>query len=116
MADDQNLFNEHEQLLFSNVVAIAEKAGKTVSLLVTPAADDKEGLLMTAQRLQSLVAVIGPSRTGSTHDQALQAGEAWEKLPQPRPRLYLEMMSRDGQVQRVRLGPHAPQLRPTDCW
>ena len=114
MAADQDLFSEHEQLLFSNVVAIAEKAGKTVSLLVTPAADDKEGLLMTAQRLQSLVVVIGPSRTGSLPEQSRLAGLAWEKLSQPRPRLYLEMMTRDGQIQRVRLGPHAPQLRPED--
>jgi amino acid transporter len=114
MAVDQDMFSEHEQLLFSNVVAIAEKAGKTVSLLVTPAADDKEGLLITAQRLQSLVVVIGPSRTGSPPEQSRLAGLAWEKLSQPRPRLYLEMMTRDGQIHRVRLGPHAPQLRPED--
>jgi amino acid transporter len=114
MATDQNLFSEEEQMLFSNVVGLAEKAGKTVSLLVAPAADDKEGLMITAQRLQSTTIVIGPSRSGSEHEQSRLAGLAWEKLAEPRPRLYLEMVESNGTVRRTRLGPHAPQLRPED--
>ena len=111
--DDSRLFGGAEQRLFSKVVALAERAGKTVSLLVTPAVDDKEGLLMTAQRLQSVVVVIGPSRSGTAGEQARLAGLAWEKLDEPRPRLYLEIFAPSGHL-RIRLGPHAPELSPED--
>jgi amino acid transporter len=112
--EDRRLFGDAEQLLFSKVVAVAERAGKPVSLLVTPAVDDKEGLMMTAQRLNSIVVVIGPSRTGTASEQARLAGLAWEKLEEPRPRLYLEVVAAGEPVQRIRLGPHAPELSPED--
>jgi len=67
-----------------------------------------------AQRLQSTTIVIGPSRSGTEHEQSRLAGLAWEKLAEPRPRLYLEMVENNGAVRRTRLGPHAPQLRPED--
>jgi len=54
------------------------------------------------------------SRSGTEHEQSRLAGLAWEKLAEPRPRLYLEMVENNGAVRRTRLGPHAPQLRPED--
>jgi amino acid transporter len=112
--EDSRLFGDAEQILFSKVVALAEKAGKPVSLLVTPAVDDKEGLMMTAQRLQSVMVVIGSSRSGTSGEQARLAGLAWEKLEEPRPRLYLEVVAKGGVVERTRMGPHAPELNAGD--
>ncbi len=111
---DEQLFSEYEQLLFSTVVGLAEKMGKPVSLAVVPGTDPFEAILLTAQRMRSDRVVLGPSSRLSGQEQALQAGLAWEKLPNPRPRLDLEVVRPSGDVQKFHLGPHAPQLRPED--
>jgi hypothetical protein len=51
---------------------------------------------------------------GAANEQARLAGLAWEKLEEPRPRLYLEIVAPGEPVQRIRLGPHAPELSPED--
>src|SRR5437764_124642 len=50
---EQHLFTSYEQLLFSRVTALAEKAGKHVDLLVVPSSNIFEAIAHTASHLDS---------------------------------------------------------------
>ena len=110
----REIFDHYEQELFTSVVSVAEKEGKPVSLLVVPATDVFEAIIMTAQRLDSSRIVCGLSNKLTADEQAKLTGDAWEKLPEPRPRLTLEVHAPDGTVREYTLGPHSPRLRPQD--
>jgi amino acid transporter len=112
--DASQVFDHYEQELFTAAVAVAEKAGKPIHLLVVPATDVFEAIMVTAQRLASSRVVCGLSNKLSADEQAKLTGDAWERLPEPRPRLTLEVHAPDGTVQEYALGPHAPRLRPQD--
>jgi hypothetical protein len=96
------------------VVSVAEKEGKPVSLLVVPATDVFEAIILTAQRLDSSRVACGLSNKLTADEQAKLTGDAWERLPEPRPRLTLEVYSPDGSIREYTLGPHTPRLRPQD--
>jgi hypothetical protein len=100
--------------LFSKVVALAEKQGKPVSLLVVPGTDVFDAIMMTAQRLDSSRVVSGLSTKLSADEQAKMTGDAWERLPEPKPRLTMEIIVSDGRRYEYPLGPHEPRLRPSD--
>jgi len=70
--------------------------------------------VVTAQRLDSSRIVCGLSNKLTTDEQAKLTGDAWERLPEPRPRLCVEIHSPNGAVHEYPLGPHAPRLRPQD--
>ncbi len=108
------VFDHYEQELFTASVAVAEKAGKPVHLLVVPATDIFEAIVVTAQRLDSSRIVCGLSNKLTADEQARLTGDAWEHLPEPRPRLTMEVHSPDGTVREYALGPHAPRMRPQD--
>jgi amino acid transporter len=108
------IFDHYEQELFTSAVALAEKEGRPVSLLVVPAADVFEAIIMTAQRMNSSRIVCGLSNKLTPDEQAKLTGDAWEKLPEPRPRLTIEVHLPDGSVREFALGPHAPRMRPQD--
>ena len=109
------LFSSNETELFSKVVALAEKAGKHVELIVVPGVDPNMAGVQTAQRLQSSRIVAGVSTKMSPAEQGRRVGEAWEKLPAPRPALSLEIIEPDtGKSLYFNLGPHPPQLWPED--
>jgi nucleotide-binding universal stress UspA family protein len=112
--DTEDVFDHYEQELFTSVVAVAEKEGKPVSLLVVPATDVFEAILLTAQRLDSSRIVCGRSNKLNTDEQAKLTGDAWERLPEPRPRVTLEIYGADGAIREYQLGPHTPRLRPED--
>jgi len=107
----KDVFDHYEQELFSRVVAVAEKEGKTVSLLVVPASDVFECIVMTAQRLGSSRVVCGLSNKLTADEQARLTGDAWERLPDPKPRIAMEIIRPDGTALEYSLGPHAPRLR-----
>ena len=109
LAPDQ-LFSTIEQLLFTKVLAIAEKEGKPVRLAVTAANDLWESILRTAEDLQSSTVVVGSSSKMSITEQAHDIGMAWERMPDPRPRITLEIFMPSGQEQVFYLGPHSPRL------
>jgi amino acid transporter len=113
LAPDQ-LFSTIEQLLFTKVLSAAEKEGKPVRLAVAAANDLWEGVLRTAANLQSSAIVLGSSSNISIADQAREIGLAWERMPEPRPRLALEIFTPSGQEQIFYLGPHAPRLTPKE--
>ncbi len=108
------VFDHYEQELFTAAVAVAEKEGKPISLLVVPATDVFEAIMVTAQRLDSSRVICGLSNKLSADEQAKLTGDAWERLPEPRPRLTLEVCAPDGAIREFALGPHSPRMRPQD--
>jgi hypothetical protein len=113
LAPDQ-LFSTIEQLLFTKVLAVAEKEGKPVRLAVAAANDLWEGILRTAANLESSTIVCGSSSKMPVTEQARAIGLAWERMPEPRPRVTLEIFTPSGQEQIFYLGPHAPRLTPKE--
>jgi amino acid transporter len=112
--DATQVFDHYEQELFTAAVAVAEKEGKPISLLVVPATDVFEAIMVTAQRLDSTRVICGLSNKLTADEQAKLTGDAWERLPEPRPRLTLEVCAPDGAVREFALGPHTPRMRPQD--
>ncbi len=112
--DSGELFNDYEQELFTKVVEVAEKAGKHVSLMVVPTANVFDGIMQTAQRLESSRVVCGISNKLNADQQAKFTGDAWERLPEPRPNLVFEVNSPETGPVEYYLGPHAPRMRPQD--
>ncbi len=110
----KDVFDHYEQELFSRVVAVAEKEGRPVSLLVVPSTNVFDSIVVTAQRLESARLICGLSNKLSADEQAKLTGDAWERLPEPRPRLTLEVVFPDGSLREYQLGPHAPRLRDQD--
>ncbi len=113
LAPDQ-LFTTIEQLLFTKVLAAAEKQGKPVRLAVAAANDLWEGVLRTAANLNSSTVAAGSSSKTSITEQAHDIGLAWERMAEPRPRVTLEIFTPSGQEQVFYLGPHAPRMTPKE--
>jgi amino acid transporter len=111
---EQNVFSQYEQMLFTRVVSLAEKMGRPVSLAVVPGVNPEETIMVTARRLRSSTVVVSRSFRVRAAEKARMIGLAWEKLPHPRPRLALEVISPNGDTSRFLLGPHAPSIRPED--
>jgi amino acid transporter len=112
--DAGQVFDHYEQELFTAAVAAAEKEGKPVSLLVVPATDVFDAIVVTAQRLESSRIVCGISNKLSADEQAKLTGDAWERLPEPKPRIVMEVRLPDGVAREYYLGPHTPRLRDQD--
>ncbi|MGH9729193.1 MAG: APC family permease [Candidatus Acidiferrales bacterium] len=110
----EQLFSTIEQLLFTKVLAIAEKEGKPVRLAVAAANDLWDGILRSAANLHSASIVVGGSSKMSTTEQAREVGLAWERMPEPRPRLALEIITAGGLQRVFYLGPHSPHLTPKE--
>jgi amino acid transporter len=116
ISDGDAPFTERETELFTKVVSLAEKAGKTVKLLTVPGDDPNTALMQTAARLQSSRIVIGTSPKLAPAQQGHAIGAVWEKLPEPRPALSLEIIPDDPSERPMffNLGPHPPRLWPED--
>src|ERR1700741_3971864 len=108
--DADQLFGSIEQHLFSQALSLAEKRGKSIRLAVVAANDLWDGILRAGQNLESSTIVIGRSAKDNTEEQARQIGEAWEKLPDPKPQFNLEIHLPNGDKIYKVLGPHAPNL------
>jgi amino acid transporter len=108
------IFSDWETELFSKVVSVAEKAGKHVELLAVLGKDASWALVQAAQQLQSARVVVSASAQASPTEQARRLGRAWEQLPEPRPPLSVEVISPGREPQLFALGPHPPQLWPSD--
>lgn len=108
------VFDHYEQELFTAAVAVAEKEGKPISLLVVPATDVFEAIMVTAQRLDSSRVICGLSNKLTADEQSKLTGDAWERMPEPRPSIALEVYAPDGTVREYIIGPHNPRLRPQD--
>ncbi|MDP8989205.1 MAG: APC family permease [Acidobacteriota bacterium] len=113
LRDDQ-LFAGYEQELFSHVVTLAEKEGKSVELLVVPAVDPFDALVQTASSLRASKLVVGVSPRMESDELAHRIGLAWENQPSPRHPFSLEITQTDRPSTYVNLGPHPPRLWPED--
>lgn len=110
----EQLFSGKEQELFTRALSLAEKKGKTIHLAVAPATGKWDGILRAAQSLRSSSIVLGLSPSRPVTEEARVAGLAWERLPDPKPQLALEIYSPNGQEHVFYLGPHAPHLTPKE--
>ena len=110
----EQLFSETEQLLFTRALSLAEKEGKSIHLSVAAAGDIWEGILRSAYSLQSTTIVLAASAKMPLTEEARYIGLAWERLPEPKPQLTLDIFSGVGQEEIFYLGPHAPHLTPKE--
>jgi amino acid transporter len=109
------LFTDYEQQLFTKVVAVAEREGRPVKLLVVPSSDPYDAIAQTAFRLQSSDISMGESANFRPEDLARLVGEAWDKLPGTRERqVRLSVFAASGSRQTFSLGVHAPELAQSD--
>ncbi|MGH9915964.1 MAG: APC family permease, partial [Pyrinomonadaceae bacterium] len=114
IAEDQ-LFTSYEQMLFSRVVSLAEKAGKHIDLLVVPSSDVSQAIALTAAQLDSARIIAGRSSVMTSAEQAKRIGAAWEKLPyKPKHKVTFLVVEPDGRFNEYSLGAHAPQLSDED--
>jgi amino acid transporter len=114
LGPEDQIFSEHEQMVFTKAISVAESFGKKVSLLVVPAGDIFAALMQTANSLEVDSVVSGLSTKMSAEDQAFHIGQAWEALPEPKRQLNFYVISPSGESKVYYLGPHAPSLRPDD--
>jgi len=104
-----------ERYLFSQVVALTERYGRPVRLLIVPARNVFDGTLAVALRLNSSEVYVGESRTLSADEQARLLGEAWEQAEKPKnQQLRLVVYRNSGRTDSYHLGAHPPALTPGD--
>jgi amino acid transporter len=112
---EQHLFTNYEQLLFSKVIALAEKAGKHVDLLVVPSSNVFEAIAHTAAQLDCSEIIAGRSSVMSPEEQAKRLGDAWEALPnKPKHQVCFRIVESDGKTDDFYLGAHVPHLADDD--
>ncbi|MEI6669932.1 MAG: amino acid permease [Acidobacteriota bacterium] len=109
------LFADYEQTLFTRVVAVAEREGRPVKLLVVPSTNPGDAIVQTAVNLQSTEIVVGESAKFSGAQMALMLGEAWDRTSKDKDlRSRLVVCQRSGSLETYQLGPHPPPLTPED--
>ena len=111
---EQQLFTDYERELFTRVVSLAEKEGKTVHLLTVPGVNPFDAMVQTAATLQASRLVSGVSARMDSEELARRIGRAWERLPEPRHPFSLEIIAPGRPSIFVNLGPHPPRLWPED--
>ena len=110
----EQIFSDYEQTLFTRAVAVAEKSGKRISLLVVPARDPWSAIVQTANAMESSAVVIGLSSRMTSQEQAFHLGRAWESAPDPKRQFVLQVVRPDLTVDTFRIGPHAPTMKSED--
>jgi amino acid transporter len=114
LSAEQQSFSEHEQMIFTKAISVAESFGKKVSLLLVPAGDLFAALAQGANSLEVDSVVSGVSTRMTAGDQAFHMGQAWEALPEPKRQFNLYIVDPGGEVKVFYIGPHAPALSPDD--
>jgi hypothetical protein len=77
---DEQMFSDYEQTLFTRVVAIAERHGRHVMLLVAPGTNIFDALARAAVQLRA-GSIVGRIRSDGPDQQAHRLGEAWDRTP-----------------------------------
>jgi len=110
----EQLFSEHEQMLFTKAVSVAESFGKHISLLVVPAGDIFAAIVRTANSLDVAAVVCGLSTKLTAPEQAYYVGQAWETLPEPKRQFTFYVVPSTGDAESFHIGPHAPTIPASD--
>ena len=112
---EAEVFSSYEQRLFTDAVAVAERQGKHVYLLVVPSTSVFHGVAQTAFRLKASEVVAGKSSGMSLTRQRQRFETAWAQIPGSAQRqITLEIVSSSEQVWSFRLGARPPQLSGDD--
>ncbi len=113
---EDRIFTDYEQLLFTRVVALAERQGKPVKLLVIPSSNVFDAIVRSAIRLRSTEIVVGDSAKFTGAEQARLMGEAWERVGNKPEDLRTRLLAykANGAIETFLLGPHAPTLTEED--
>jgi amino acid transporter len=112
---EKDLFTSYEQLLFSRVVSLAEKAGKKVHLLVVPASEVFQAIALTAVQLGTSEIVAGRSSIMRPEVQSTLLGQAWEKIASSDVgTVRFKVIEPKGGLTEFYLGAHLPQLTQED--
>jgi len=114
LSAEDTSFSEHEQMIFTKAVSVAESFGKKVSLLVVPAGDVFAALVQGANSLEMDAVVSSISSKMTAEDQAFHMGQAWEALPEPKRQFNFYVVDPGNDVKVFYIGPHAPNLGPDD--
>jgi magnesium transporter len=105
----------YESRLLSEVVALAEGAGRPVHLIIVPARNVVDAIAGAVIRLRASEVYVGESSTLSAEDQARLLGEAWERADKPETfHVRLVIYHRSGRTDTYHLGPHPPSLTSSD--
>jgi len=105
----------YERRLLSDVVALAERIGRPVRLLIVPTRNVLDGIVSTVLRLRSSDVYVGESTTLSAEDQARLLGDAWEHADKPEALdVRLVIYHRSGRADTYHLGAHPPSLTSGD--
>jgi magnesium transporter len=110
----ENQMTAVERQLFSRVLAVAERHGRFVQLVLVPAQNIFEAIVATIVRLQASDIYVGESTTLPADAQARLLGEAWERVGAPAMHVGLLIFRHSGRVDSFHLGAHAPELKPAD--
>src|ERR1700678_1047082 len=114
LSAEDTSFSEHEQMVFTKAVSVAESFGKKVSLLVVPAGDVFAALVQGANNLEVDSVVSGISSKMTAEDQAFHMGQAWEALAEPKRQFNFYVIDPGASVKVFYIGPHAPNLSADD--
>jgi len=105
----------YERRLLSDVVALAERVGRPVRLLIVPTRNVVDAIVGTVIRLGSSDVYVGESSTLSAEDQARMLGDAWERADKPEALdVRLVIYHRSGRGDTYHLGAHPPALTSGD--
>ncbi len=112
---ESSVWTPEESRLFSQVVALTERGGRPVRLLIVPANNVFDGVIGVAVRLHSSEVYVGESSTLSADEQARLVGEAWERAEKgPNQHLRLVIHRQSGRTDAYHLGAHSPSLSAGD--
>ena len=105
----------YERKLLLDVVALAERVGRPVRLLIVPTRSVVDAIVGAVIRLRASDVFVGESATLSAGDQARLLGEAWERADKPDALdVRLVIHHRSGRSDTYHLGAHPPSFTSGD--
>jgi hypothetical protein len=101
---EHHLFTSYKQLLFTHVVALAEKEGKPVHLLVVPSSNILDAIALTAAQLDSAEVIDGPPPVLPPEGQAERFRKAWENMrDKPKHQVWFRIIEPEGSTHDFRI-------------
>jgi hypothetical protein len=92
-------------LLFTHVVALAEKEGMPVHLFVVPSSNILDAIVLTAAQLDSAEVIAGSFHGLPPEGQAERLRKAWKKLrDKPKHQVWLRIINPDGNTHSFPIG------------